>query len=105
MENSKYTGLKRTQRDHTLGFKLSVVEQVESGGMSYKQAQTFYGIQGRSTVFSDLKSMVDPIRSPLITRGLRPIKLLHRLFRALNESFRAIIFNDGNLMGILYHLL
>ena len=41
---------RRSQRDYTLAFKLSVVNQVEKGDMTYKQAQTRYGIQGRSTV-------------------------------------------------------
>ncbi|CAM3256228.1 transposase [Xenorhabdus nematophila ATCC 19061] len=41
---------KRTQRDYSLAFKLAVVEQVEKGEMTYKQAQSRYGIQGRSTV-------------------------------------------------------
>jgi transposase-like protein len=44
------TGIKRTQRDYSLAFKLSVVRQVEKGELSYKQAQRRYGIQGRSTV-------------------------------------------------------
>ena len=44
------SGVKRTQRDYTLAFKLSVVEQVEKGELTYKQAQVRYGIQGRSTV-------------------------------------------------------
>lgn len=44
------TGIKRTQRDYTLAFKQAVVEQVEKGELSYKQAQARYGIQGRSTV-------------------------------------------------------
>ena len=44
------TGIKRTQRDYTLAFKLAVVEQVEKGELSYKGAQERYGIQGRSTV-------------------------------------------------------
>jgi transposase-like protein len=44
------SGIKRTQRDYTLAFKLAVVEQVEKGELSYKQAQARYGIQGRSTV-------------------------------------------------------
>jgi transposase-like protein len=44
------TGERRSQRDYTLAFKLSVVDQVEKGEMSYKQAQLRYGIQGRSTV-------------------------------------------------------
>lgn len=41
---------KRTQRDYTLAFKLSVVDQVEKGELTYRQAQRRYGIQGRSTV-------------------------------------------------------
>jgi transposase-like protein len=44
------TWLKRTQRDYSLAFKLAVVEQVEKGEMTYKEAQDRYGIQGRSTV-------------------------------------------------------
>ncbi|WP_411792539.1 IS3 family transposase [Burkholderia gladioli] len=43
-------GIKRTQRDYSLAFKLSVVEQVEKGELTYKAAQLRYGIQGRSTV-------------------------------------------------------
>jgi transposase-like protein len=41
---------KRSQRDYSLSFKLSVVDQVEKGEMTYTQAQDRYGIQGRSTV-------------------------------------------------------
>ena len=33
------SGTKRTQRDYTLVFKLTVVEQVEKGGLTPKQAQ------------------------------------------------------------------
>lgn len=44
------SGKRRSQRDYTLAFKLSVVAQVEEGEMTYKQAQYRYGIQGRSTV-------------------------------------------------------
>jgi transposase-like protein len=44
------SGERRSQRDYTLAFKLSVVDQVEKGEMTYKQAQNRYGIQGRSTV-------------------------------------------------------
>jgi transposase-like protein len=43
-------GVRRSQRDYTLTFKLAVVDQVEKGEMSYKEAQARYGIQGRSTV-------------------------------------------------------
>ncbi|VEH20168.1 Uncharacterised protein [Chryseobacterium nakagawai] len=41
---------KRTQKDYTLAFKLSIVSQVETGDFTYKQAQKHYGIQGKSTV-------------------------------------------------------
>lgn len=41
---------RRTQRDYSLAFKLAVVEQVEKGEFTYKQAQDHYGIQGCSTV-------------------------------------------------------
>jgi transposase-like protein len=41
---------KRTQRDYSLAFKLEVIEEVEKGEHTYKQAQKKYGIQGRSTV-------------------------------------------------------
>ncbi|SRR5258706_246318 len=46
----KHTGNKRSQKDYTLGFKLQMVEEVEKGICTYKQAQKRYGIQGRSTV-------------------------------------------------------
>lgn len=46
---------RRSQRDYTLAFKLSVVDQVEKGDMTYKQAQKRYGIQGRSTVLTWLR--------------------------------------------------
>lgn len=42
--------VKRSQRDYTRAFKQSVVDQVERGDLSYKEAQRRYGIQGRSTV-------------------------------------------------------
>lgn len=48
-------GVKRTQRDYSLTFKLSVVDQVEKGELTYKQAQVRYGIQGRTTVLTWLR--------------------------------------------------
>jgi transposase-like protein len=50
MENPMGQGVKRTQRDYSLTFKLALVEQIEKGELTYKQAQARYGIQGRSTV-------------------------------------------------------
>jgi transposase len=49
------TRKKRTQRDYTLAFKLAVVDEVERGEVTYKQAQHRYGIQGRSTVLAWLR--------------------------------------------------
>ena len=51
METSK----RRSQRDYTLTFKLSVVDQVEKGELSYKEAQERYGIQGKTTVLTWLR--------------------------------------------------
>jgi len=36
---------KRAQRDYPLSFKIAVVEQVEKGEMTYKQAQLRYGVR------------------------------------------------------------
>ncbi|MGB8928864.1 MAG: IS3 family transposase [Pantoea agglomerans] len=47
--------VKRTQRDYSLSFKLSVVEQIEKGEMTWPQAQDRYGIQGSSTVLNWLR--------------------------------------------------
>jgi len=63
---------RRSQRDYTLAFKLAVVDQVEKGEMSYKEAQDRYGIQGRSTVLmwlrkhgrQDWSAGTRPIRRP-----------------------------------------
>jgi len=41
---------RRNQRDYTLGFKLSVVDQIGKGEITYKQAQQTFGIQSNSTV-------------------------------------------------------
>lgn len=49
------TGVKRTQRDYTMAFKLAVVEQVEKGELSCGQARMRYGIQGNSTVLTWLR--------------------------------------------------
>ena len=53
MKHNSYK--KRTQKDYTMSFKLSVVSEVEKGHLTYKQAQSKYGIQGRSTVLQWLR--------------------------------------------------
>lgn len=49
-KTSKRDPLKRTQKDYSLAFKLQIIEEVEKGILSYKQAQRKYGIQGKCTV-------------------------------------------------------
>lgn len=44
------TNTKRSRHDYSLAFKLGVVDQVENGEITYKQAQERYAIQGSSTV-------------------------------------------------------
>jgi transposase len=50
MNKGQFQVVKRTQRDYTLAFKLQIVDEVEKGDFTYKEAQRRYGIQGRSTV-------------------------------------------------------
>lgn len=57
MKNEKKTSIRRSQRDYSLAFKLQVVNQVEKGELTYKKAQTHYGIQGRSTVLVWLRKL------------------------------------------------
>lgn len=57
MSSTEQQRIKRSQRDYTLAFKLVVVEEVEKGILSYKQAQRKYGIQGRSTVLVWLRKL------------------------------------------------
>src|SRR5690554_7395771 len=52
-ERSNY--VKRTQRDYSMSFKLSVVKEIELGELSTTGACRKYGIQSRSTVVSWLR--------------------------------------------------
>ena len=94
-------GIKRTQKDYTLAFKLSVVEQVEKGELTYKQAQTRYGIQGRSTVLVWLRkhgrqgwghaascAAMPPDKSPTPLTPEQQIKALEVQLKEANEKAR-----------------
>jgi transposase-like protein len=94
------SGVKRTQRDYTLAFKLALVEQVEKGELTYKQAQSRYGIQGRSTVLVWLRKhgrqnwgtmasygrMSDLNRSSASGQGLTPEQRIKELEVQLKEA-------------------
>lgn len=43
-------GVRRTQRDYGIAFKLQVVSEVEKGDFTWLQAQRKYGIQGEGAV-------------------------------------------------------
>lgn len=95
------SGSKRTQRDYTLAFKLAVVEQVEKGELTYKQAQSRYGIQGRSTVLVWLRKHgrqgwghgascagMPPDKSPAPLTPEQQIKALQVQLKEANEKAR-----------------
>ncbi|KAA6345082.1 hypothetical protein EZS27_007317 [termite gut metagenome] len=42
--------LKRTQKDYSMSFKLSVVQEIESGTIGINAAQHKYEIQGHGTI-------------------------------------------------------
>lgn len=44
MKSTPQQRVRRTRRDYTMAFKLSVVAQVEKGEMTYKQAQAWMGL-------------------------------------------------------------
>ncbi len=51
MKTSETTGyVKRTQKDHSISFKLQVVQEIELGQLSRTEACHKYGIQAKSTV-------------------------------------------------------
>jgi len=91
--------IKRTQRDYTMGFKLLVVSQVERGEMAYKQAQAYYGIQGRSTVLVWLRkhgtldwSKKKKIKLPKMKET--PAQKIKRLERELaDEKLKSLVLN------------
>lgn len=42
--------IKRTQKDYDMSFKLSVIEEVDSGAITIRGAMRKYGIQGHGTI-------------------------------------------------------
>ena len=100
MEKTTRVIRKRTQGDYTLGFKLSVIEQIEKGEMTYKQAQAKYGIQGRSTVLVWLRKhgKLDwrlPSELPMSQSKETPVQQIKRLERELeDERLKTLLLNE-----------
>jgi transposase len=100
MTKAPTTRNKRTQRDYTLGFKLAVVDLIEKGDFTYKQAQQHYGIQGRSTVLVWLRKhgkldWSKPICLPNMPKSKEtPAQIIKRLERQLeDERMKNIVLN------------
>ena len=91
MDKLANTKVKRSQKDYTLGFKLAVVDSVEKGDMTYKQAQAIYGIQGRSTVLVWLRKhgkldWTQPPKSQTMPHKETPAQTIKRLERELADA-------------------
>jgi len=78
---------KRTQKDYSLSFKLQLVDEVEKGELTYKQAQVKYGIQGRSTVLVWLRKhgRLDWTESIEMKKKASPNKKIKELERRLQR--------------------
>lgn len=99
MNTSNTSRTKRTQRDYTQAFKLAVVNEVEKGDLTYKQAQKKYGIQGRSTVLMWLRRYGShdwsPVGMQVMTKKTEtPAQKIKRLERELeDEKIKNLMIN------------
>lgn len=98
MSTSITTRKKRSQCDYTLAFKLKVVEEVEKGSLTYKQAQRVYGIQGRSTVLvwlrkhGNLDWTLPKLNSLPTEKEKTPEQRIKELEAALTEEKQKTLF-------------
>ena len=99
MKRKDSKGVKRTQRDYNLGFKLALVSEVEKGNYTYKQIQKVYGIQGRSTVLVWLRKYGtldwnNPKLHQMSKSKETPAQKIKRLERELeDEKLRNLLLN------------
>lgn len=107
MDTSINQRVKRTQCDYTLAFKRTVVQEVEQGRLTYKQAQHKYGIQGRSTVlvwlrkFGSLdwqvpprplmKSKTDPPKPPTPEQRIKELEAALQVEKDRVKAYRTLI--------------
>ena len=92
---------KRTQCDYSMAFKLAVVSEVEKGLLTYKQAQSKYGIQGKSTVLVWLRKhgsldwSIAKKHTHLSKMKETPAQKIKRLERELkDEKLKTLILNE-----------
>jgi transposase-like protein len=89
MEQKGRERIKRTQRDYSLAFKLQVIDEVEKGYLTYKEAQLKYRVQGRSTVLVWLRKhgRLDWSNSnPMGKGGKTPSQRIRELELALKRA-------------------
>jgi transposase-like protein len=101
MGKKEETRKKRSQRDYSMSFKLSVIDEIEKGDLTYQQAQDLYGIQGKSTVLVWLRKYGNldwkyPKSSPLskMHKEETPAQKIKRLEKELeNERLKNEMLN------------
>jgi len=89
MEQKERERVKRTQRDYSLSFKLQIIDEVEKGYCTYKEAQLKYQIQGKSTVLIWLRKhgRLDWSNSnPMGKGGKTPSQRIRELELALKRA-------------------
>ncbi|WP_420537214.1 IS3 family transposase [Flavobacterium lindanitolerans] len=99
MKDNESKAIKRSQKDYNMAFKLAVISRVEKGEMTYRQAQSVYGIQGRSTVLVWLRKFgnLDWSKPNLLFMSKSketPAQIIKRLEKELaDEKLRNKILN------------
>lgn len=100
MDDTNTARKKRTQCDYNLAFKLAVVAQVEKGELTYKQVQSTYGIQGKSTVLVWLRkhgslNWSNPSKMLMTNSKESPAQRIKRLEKELEvERARNLVLNE-----------
>lgn len=67
MEKTETKYVKRTQKDYSMSFKLSVVQEYETTKISLGALKRKYGIQGCSTISRWIENMVTLISQTNVT--------------------------------------
>lgn len=91
MEYEQSQRVKRTQRDYSFAFKMMIIQEVEKGQLTYKQVQTKYGIQGKSTVLVWLRKFgqqdwISKTMPKSSKRQLTPQQRIRQLEKQLAEE-------------------
>ena len=105
MEYQREQRVKRTQRDYSFAFKMMVVHEVEKGQITYKQAQTKYGIQGRSTVLTWLRKygQQDWTSKTMPSTSKRQLTPQQRI-RQLEKQLAAEKLKTEFIQDVIYHI-